>query len=116
MTVSLLAYTGFSFAASVSAAACFFLAYGAYEAMFRSMGRALAGDLVSSELRASAMAWYSATAGLFQLAASIAGGVLWDKWGHSSTFIYGMISSAIGLLLGVLMLPRTAPNVSASED
>jgi len=105
--ISFLVYTGFSFAQSIATTACFFLAYGMYEAGFRSMGRALAADLVPSELRASAMAWYSATAGTFQLVASIVGGVLWDSVGHTSTFVYGMISSAIGIFLGVLMLPRS---------
>jgi len=105
--ISFLVYTGFSFAQSIATTACFFLAYGMYEAGFRSMGRALAADLVPGELRASAMAWYSATAGTFQLVASIVGGVLWDSVGHTSTFVYGMISSAIGIFLGVLMLPRS---------
>jgi MFS family permease len=104
--VSLLVYGGFAYAQSLAFAILLFLAYGFYEAGFRSVGRAIASEFVGEELRASALAWFSATAGLFQLVASLVGGLLWDQFGHTSTFIYGAISSATGILVGVLVFRR----------
>ena len=103
---SLVVYLGFSAAQNLPTVIALFAAYGCYEATFRPIGRAITSDLVPEELRATAMGWYSATAGLFQLIASVVGGLLWDYFGPSGTFIYGVVSSAAGMcalltLLGI---------------
>jgi predicted MFS family arabinose efflux permease len=85
-----------------------FVFYGLYQGIFRSVGKALASDLVPEELRASGIGWYMATVGLTGLVASIVGGVLWTSVGPSATFIYGAGSALAGSVALVFVVPRTA--------
>jgi MFS family permease len=72
-----------------------FLLYGLYQGTFRSVGKALACDYAPEQLRASAIGWFSATAGLMQLIACLIAGVLWDEVSHKSVFLFGGASSFI---------------------
>ena len=69
------------------------------------MTRGIASDLAPEQLRASAIGWFSATIGLCQLAAGLIAGTLWDQFGHTSAFMYGMASAAAGIL-GLVFLIR----------
>ena len=104
--VFLLAYLGFALVQSMAAILALFLLYGVYQGSFRSVGRALACDLAPEQLRASAIGWFSATVGLCQLFASLAAGVLWDRLGHASAFIFGAASAGAGIVAIALLLPR----------
>jgi len=44
---------------------------------------------VPEQLRASGIGWYGAAVGLSGMAAGLIGGLLWDRAGHASVFIYG---------------------------
>jgi MFS family permease len=108
--VFLLVYLGFFFAESFTTIAMLFLLYGLYHGIFRSVGRALASDFVSDPLRATAIGWFSATAGLLQLIASVIAGVLWDIMGHASVFIYGAAFATAGMAALLLLWPSKAPH------
>jgi hypothetical protein len=59
----------------MAVAACFVL-YGLYQGIARSVGKALATDLVPTALHASGLGWYSATTGLLGMVASVVAGQL----------------------------------------
>src|SRR5215472_7265615 len=86
-----LAYLGFARARSVALIAAWFMVYGSFQGIFRSVGKAFASDFVPEHLRASAVGWYSTTIGLESLVASVVAGVLWDRVGHAAVFYYGAI-------------------------
>ena len=66
--------------------AALFVSYGAYQGIFRAVGKALASDFVPERLRASGIGWYNTMVGLLQLVASIGAGLLWDRIGHTAVF------------------------------
>ncbi len=96
--IFILTYLGFAFSKNILILAPLFLLYGIYQGIFRSVGKALAVDLVPSHLRASGVGWYSTTKGLSGLVASIVGGLLWDKISHPAVFVYGSVFAIIGTI------------------
>jgi MFS family permease len=108
--VFLIAYLGFALSTNVILIGCLFVIYGVYQGIFRSIGKALAADLVATELRATGIGWYSATIGLFQLVASIIAGELWDHIGHAAVFYNGAIFAAVGIIGLQMLLPKGTGN------
>jgi MFS family permease len=104
-TVFLIVYAGFALVENLAVLVGLFLLYGLYQGSFRSMTRGIASDLAPEQMRASAIGWFSATIGLCQLIAGIVAGLLWDHFGHSSAFIYGVASAFAGIL-GIALLIR----------
>src|SRR5207247_5242919 len=112
--IFLAVYLGFAFTQSIAVIAVLFVLYGAYQGVFRSVGKALATDFVPGRLRASAIGWYSTTIGLLGLIASIVAGQLWDHVGHAAVFIYGAAFAAAGSLALIVLLPA-APGAPATR-
>jgi MFS family permease len=112
--IFLAVYLGFAFTQSIAVIAVLFVLYGAYQGVFRSVGKALATDFVPGRLRASAIGWYSTTIGLLGLVASIVAGQLWDHVGHAAVFIYGAAFAAAGSLALIVLLPA-APGAPATR-
>jgi MFS family permease len=112
--IFLAVYLGFAFTQSIAVIAVLFVLYGAYQGVFRSVGKALATDFVPGRLRASAIGWYSTTIGLLGLIASIVAGQLWDHVGHAAVFIYGAAFAAAGSLALIMLLPA-APGAPATR-
>src|SRR5579864_1472775 len=104
-----IAYLGFARARSAVLIAALFVFYGLFQGIFRSVGKAFATDFVPAHLRASGVGWYSTTAGLLQLVASIVAGILWDRIGHAAVFYYGAAFAVAGGI-GLLMLIPGRPN------
>jgi len=102
-----LTYVGFAFTASLAWAALLFVLYGVFQGIFRAVGKALVSDLVPEHLRASGIGWYSAAIGLSGLVAGLVGGLLWDRVGHSSVFLFGAAFAAVGGLTFVALVPAT---------
>lgn len=100
------AYLGFALLHNPVAIAVLFLFYGMYQGVFRAVGKAFAADFVPESLRAGGVGWYSTTVGLFQLLASLIAGLLWDKIGHVAVFYYGVVFSALGSAVLVLLVPK----------
>ena len=97
---------GIALASGALAMAALFVFYGLYQGIFRSVGKALAADLVPAPLRASGVGWYSTTVGLLQLAASVVAGLLWDVIGHAAVFYYGAAFGALGSAALLALVPR----------
>ncbi len=81
-------YCGFAVAGE-SAIWPLFALYGSFMALTEGIGKALIVDHAPAERRATALGIYSMANGFVTLAASLAGGVLWDAFGSASTFWFG---------------------------
>ena len=103
--IFLLTYLGFGLTRNVVTIAGCFILYGLYQGIARSVGKALATDLVPSTLRASGLGWYSATTGLLGLVASVVAGQLWDHVSHAAVFFYGAAFAAAGTIALIALVP-----------
>jgi MFS family permease len=74
----------------------------------RAVGKASPSDYVPDPLQASAIGWYNATVDLSGLAASLAGGWLWDHAGHASVFIVGAVFAVIGAIAILTLIPAAS--------
>jgi MFS family permease len=105
--IFLAAYLGFALTRNVLLIGGLFVLYGLFQGIFRSAGKALASDLVTAEVRASGVGWYSTTVGLSGLVASLLAGLLWDRVGHAAVFLFGAASALAGgaALLALALVP-----------
>jgi MFS family permease len=111
LAIYLLTYIGFGITRHVVVIACCFVLYGMYQGISRSVGKALAADLVPQSVRASGLGWYTATTGLLGLIASIVAGQLWDRVGHAAVFFYGAAFAAVGVIALIGLVPaETRPS------
>ncbi len=99
-------YLGFAVSTDIILIILLFIFYGLYQGIFRSVGKALATDLVPLELRASGVGWYSTAVGLTSLFASVVGGQLWTMVNPSATFYFGACSAIIGSAALLLLFPK----------
>jgi MFS family permease len=103
--IFLITYAGFAFTKNLWLIGGLFCLYGLYQGIFRSVGKAMAADLVPAHLRVSGIGWYSTMVGLSGLIASIVAGQLWDKAGHTAVFLYGAAFSIIGIISLIILIP-----------
>ena len=101
-----LAYLGFGVATQAWTIVVLFVIYGAYQGVFRAVGKALATDLAPEELRASGVGLYSGVVGVATLIASMVGGQLWQAVAPTATFLYGAALAAAGAVLLAALVPR----------
>lgn len=99
-----LTYLGFALTENILVIALLFILYGAFQGIFRSVGKALVTDLVPERLRASGIGCYSATIGLLGLVASVVAGQLWDHVGHAAVFLYGAVFAVVGSIALLVLL------------
>ena len=92
-------HLGFGLTRHVGAIALCFLLYGVYQGIARSVGKALATDLVPSAPRASGLGWYSATTGLLGLVASVVARQ------PSAVFFYGAAFATAGIVALIRLVP-----------
>lgn len=109
-------YAGFGLASDVVLIGAFFVLYGVYQGIFRSVGKAFASDFVPEGLRASGVGWYTAVVGLSGLVASIVGGELWTRIGPSATFLYGAAFALLGSVALVLFVPKKQDESDTLHD
>jgi MFS family permease len=112
--VFLITYLGFALTRKVALIGTLFVLYGLYQGIFRAVGKALASDLVPQDMRASGVGWYSTTVGLLQLLASIVAGLLWDRLGHASVFLFGALFALVGSVSLLILVPGTARSLNSS--
>ena len=99
------AYLGFAVTKNVYLIGILFIVYGLYQGIFRTVGKAMASDLVPEQVRASGIGWYSSTVGILQLISSVVAGLLWDQVGHVAVFYFGAVFAVFGTI-GLLLLVR----------
>ena len=103
--IFLATYLGFALARNLVTIGALFVLYGLFQGIFRSAGKALASDLVTDDLRAGGVGWYSSTVGVSGLAASLVAGLLWDRAGHGAVFVFGAASALTGALALLALVP-----------
>jgi MFS family permease len=103
--VFLTVYAGFAWTTDVVAIGVLFVFYGLFQGIFRAVGKALATDFVTADVRASAVGWYMTTVGISGLVASLVGGELWKVIDPTATFWLGAASALLGSVALVLLLP-----------
>jgi MFS family permease len=106
-----LTYLGFGLTRNVMAVAACFVLYGLYRGIARSVGKALATDLVPLRLRASGLGWYSATTGLLGLVANIVAGQLWDHVSHTAVFFCSAALARLGIIALMGLIPGDTSRV-----
>lgn len=106
-------YLGFATSSNILIIALLFILYGAYQGIFRAVGKAMATDLIPSDLRSTGIGIYSTVIGLTSLIASIVGGFLWDKINPSATFFYGVVFSVAGII-ALLVLTKNRKQIRIS--
>jgi MFS family permease len=105
--IFLITYTGFTFSNNVVLTSALFVFYGLFQGVFRAVGKSFAADFVPNPLRANSVGWYSTVVGLSGLLASVIAGLLWDKVSHESVFLYGAVTSVMGIIVLLLFVrPR----------
>ncbi|MGQ0741534.1 MAG: MFS transporter [Alphaproteobacteria bacterium] len=112
-------YAGFALSGNLVLISLLFVLYEIYQGVFRAVGKALATDLVTEAMRASAIGYYSATVGLTGLAASVIAGLLWDHVSHAAVFYYGAATAVAGTVLLLWLVPsdaRQAGNGAAGQN
>ena len=107
LAIFLLAYLGFALATNLALVAALFVLYGAYQGIFRAVGKALASDFVPEALRASGIGWYSAAVGISGMVAGVVGGLLWDHVSDASVFLYGAVFAVIGAGTLLMLVPKS---------
>jgi MFS family permease len=100
-TVYALVYLGFAFASATWQAWALFALYGVYFGLTEGVEKALVADVVPSARRGAAFGWYNLTIGIGALPASLAFGVVWDRYGADTAFLLGAalaIAAAAGIV------------------
>lgn len=97
--IFIISLVGFAIAKNFLLIALLFVLYGSFQGIFRTVGKAYAGDFVPPELRASGIGWFSTVVGLSGFAASLTAGLLYDKVGHPTVFLVAAFFAGIGSVL-----------------
>ncbi len=92
-------YLGFSFASLRWEFWFLFSVYGMYMAATDGVGKALAIDLVGAKEKATGIGILGTVTGISTLIASCVGGILWDHFGASATFLYGACGAIVAILI-----------------
>ncbi|MBN2072015.1 MAG: MFS transporter [Candidatus Krumholzibacteriota bacterium] len=98
-SVFALTSAGLIFTSSLEAIVVFFIVYGFFYAMIDGVQRAYVADLAPVESRATALGIFHASIGLIALPGGFLAGFIWDRTGPEGTFLYGLISSLVAIIL-----------------
>lgn len=79
-----------------------FALYGAFQGIFRAVGKAFAADFVAQPVRASAIGLYNGVVGITGLIASVTAGQVYDRIGHATVFATALIFAVVGSFLLLL--------------
>ncbi len=103
--IFILTYLGFGLSKNIFIIGFLFILYGAFQGIFRAVGKAFASDFVIQQYRASAVGWYSTTVGLSSLIASILAGQIWVIFNPSATFLFGAFFAFLGSISLFILIP-----------
>ena len=99
-------YFGFAMSTSAVAFIGWFLLYGVYFAMTEGAEKALVADLAVESRRGTAFGIYNAVLGIGALLASVAFGLIYDRFGAPAAFMTGAGLAAVASVLLVLLPPK----------
>jgi len=95
LAVFALVYAGFALMRGPGWLWLLFAVYGLYQGLTDGTSRALVVDLVSPELRGTALGVYAMVTGLAALPASVIAGLLWQRVSPAAPFLYGAVMAAL---------------------
>lgn len=102
-------YAGVYFAFGLATAAwhawALFTVYGIFYGMTEGTEKALVADLVPRNRRGSAFGWYNLAIGLGALPASLIFGMIWDRAGAPSAFMFGAVLALVAAALVMFVVP-----------
>lgn len=110
-----LSYTGFAIANAAWLVWPLFVVYGLFPALTDGVSKALAVDNAGKAGRATVLGVYFTVVGVTEIAASLIGGVLWDRVDPRATFYFGAALAALAVILSFALLPSTGSSPSPSE-
>jgi MFS family permease len=103
-----LVYLGFAAATSGAVFIALFLVYGVHFALVEGAEKALVADLTPAHRQGTSFGLYNAVLGAGMLVASIAFGVVYDRFGPPAAFTMGAaLSAAAAVLLFFIRVPDT---------
>lgn len=108
-----LVYAGFAVADSLWHAWALFGVYGIYFGLTEGVEKALVADFAPSHLRGSAFGLYHLTVGLGAFPASLAFGLIWQRFGAGTAFFFG---AGLALIAGLLLMILPAPQGSKAGN
>jgi len=76
-----------------------FLLYGVFMAIMETVQRAFISDIVSSEVRGTAMGLHQGAVGFAALPANLIVGLLWSRYGSAAAFAYSIVVSLVAVVL-----------------
>jgi MFS family permease len=81
-----------------------FAVYGTYFGLAEGTEKAMVADLVPAARRGVAFGWYNLAIGIGALPASIVFGLLWDRYGPGTAFVFGAVMAAAAVV-GLAVVP-----------
>jgi len=90
---------GLIFVSNLSQIISLFISYGIFYAMIDGVQRAFVVDLSPSSLKGTALGTFHTSTGLAALPGGLIAGLLWDKIGPETTFIFGFVLSITAITL-----------------
>jgi MFS family permease len=110
-------YMGFAMARDVWTLIAWFLVYGSYFAFTEGAEKALVADLTPAGRQGTAFGLYNATLGVGALAASVAFGFLYERFGAAAAFGTGSaLAACAALLLACIATPPTRDAMIVGSD
>lgn len=103
-----LVYVGFALNRDPRLVWALFAIYGFYTALTDGVGKAYASQLIPSEQRAAGLGALNMTTGMANLAASVAAGLLWQRFGFPAPFMFGAVMALAAVTLFVTLGTRGA--------
>ncbi len=92
-------YLGFGFSKDPAHFWALFGLYGLFMGMSEGVGKAMVGELVHSDLTATAQGFFGMATGICSLIASLSAGLLWDHLGSTIPFLYGGAMATLGAVV-----------------
>lgn len=96
---------GFAFGDRPIHAWLLFALFGVYTAATAGVQKALVVDLVSPELRGTALGTYHSVVGITAFPASLIAGMLWQNLGAPAAFLFASVLSFLASLMFIILIP-----------
>jgi len=106
-------YAAFALATETWAAWALFAVYGVFYGMTEGTEKAFVVDLVPGMRKGTALGWYNLAIGLGALPASLAFGMVWDRFGAPAAFLMEA-GLAVAAAVGMMLVGETVVGARAS--
>jgi MFS family permease len=84
-----------------------FIVYGVFMAVMETVQRAYISDIISHDIRGTALGLHQGASGFAALPANLMVGILWSTYGSQAAFAYAIAVTAISLVLLALLVKES---------